>query len=193
MNQYAMQNRHNPMPSSEFTTNPVMANTISQNDTFRAIANQVQHWRDKQAMMWRYIYAISDDITGQQTKPFVLTIEQGTDFICEYITASAFSYDAQSATSFPVPNNQGLTAWAGRGISVSITDSNAGRELTSSEIPLELIATPGYGLNFQGAYPFPYFFYRNNKIRFDVRNRDNSNREHSFAIALHGWKVATPQ
>ena len=190
-----MQNsRFNPMPSGPYAQiNPEMANQISQSPVFAAIANEIEHDRARQAMQWQYIYGIADTIAGQTTSPFILTIEQGTDFKCVAITASAFSYDAVNATTFPIPNALGSTAWAGRGLSVQVTDTNAGRDLTSGFIPLETFGTPGYGINFQNPYPFRYFFYRNNKIRFDIRNRDGALREHAFAIALLGFKTLTPQ
>lgn len=185
--------RFAPMPLGNFADeNPEMATAISENPVFAAIANEVEHAREVQAMRYTYIYGFSDEIVGQQTLPFILTIEQGTDFQCLAMTASCFSYDDQDDSDFPIPNSAGLTAWAGRGLSVAITDSNAGRDLTSGFIPMELIATPGYGLNFQRPYPFKYHFYRNNKIRFDVRNRDNANRTHAFAFALLGYKIVTP-
>jgi len=180
-------------PDGGYTDNPVQAQTISNNQTFQAIANESAHMRQVQRMRWQYIYGFSDSIVGQQTSTFSLTIEQGTDFKSEFLTASAFSYDAGNATDFPIPNAIGSTAWAGRGLNVKITDSNSGRTLTSGEIPIELIAAPGYGLNFQHPYPFKYYFYRNNKINFDIRNRDNSDRTHDFAFALLGYKLETPQ
>jgi hypothetical protein len=195
MNRYpnAQDPRFNAMPQGMYADeNPEMAGVISENPVFAAIANEVTHAREVQAMRYTYIYGFADEIIGQQTLPFILTIEQGTDFHCLWLTASCFSYDDQADSDFPIPNSLGVTAWAGRGLSVAITDSNSGRELTSGFLPMELIATPGYGLNFQKPYPFKYHFYRNNKIRFDVRNRDNANRTHQFAFALLGYKIVTP-
>lgn len=186
-------NRFSPMPGRFADSNPQMAQDISDNAVFSAAAQEVAHDRELQAMRYQYIYGISDTIVGQQTLPFILTIEQGSDFDCFGMTASAFSYDAVNATSFPAPNALGTTAWACRGLSVQITDSNAGRDLTSGFLPLELIATPGYAITFNRPFPFRYHFYRNSKIRFDVRNRDGALRTHAFAIALIGFKTLTPQ
>jgi len=180
-------------PENGYTSNPEMAAQISESPVFSAVANEVTHLRNLQAQKWNYTYTVTGDIAGQATLPFVLTIEQGTDFICHWLTASAFSYDAQNATTFPIPNSNASTAWAGRGLSVAITETRSGREMTSGYVPFELLGTPGYGLNFQHPYPFKNFFWRNSKLRFDVRNRDASTRTHSFAIALNGYKVATPQ
>lgn len=182
-------------PQGGYTSNPEMAAQISESPVFSAVANEVTHLRNLQAQKWNYTYTLTGEIYGQTTAPYVLTIEQGTDFICHWLTASAFSYDesAENPTAFPIPNSAGVTSWAGRGLSVAITETRSSRELISGYVPFELLATPGYGLNFQHPYPFKNFFWRNSKLRFDVRNRDNANRLHSFAIALNGYKVATPQ
>lgn len=182
----------NRSPISQYSTNPEMVETINNNPTFAGITQQVLHEREIQAQRWNYTYTLSDSIVGQQTQPFNITIEQGTDFKALWLTASAFSYDSENDTDFPVPNALGATAWAGRGLSVQITDTTSGRELTSGFVAFELLASPGYGLNFQNPFPFKYFFYRNTKIRFDIRNRDNSDRTHYFEVALNGYKVATP-
>lgn len=182
----------NRMPISNVSSNPEMAEEISRNPTFMSVTQQVLQERELQAQRWNYTYTLSDSIAGQVTAPYNITVEQGTDFKCLWLTASAFSYDSENASSFPVPNSLGATAWAGRGLSVQITDTSSGRELTSGFVAFELLGTPGYGLNFQNPFPLKYFFYRNTKIRFDVRNRDNSDRTHYFEVALNGYKVATP-
>jgi hypothetical protein len=179
---------------------PELAATIAADPTFAALAEEVKHERKVQAMKWWYTYVLSDSLDGQDSKPFVITIEQGTDFKCCYLTASAFSYDASHASGFPIPNSGGLTHWAGRGLTLRITDTRAGRDLTSGDVPFELFATPGYGLNFVKPFPFHYFFLRNSKVRFDIRNLDNVNRKagngttsaHLFSVAMHGYKYLTP-
>ena len=174
-----------------YSTNPEMEAAIRRNPTFSAITNEVAHEREVQARKWNYTYTLSASVVGQQTLPFNITIEQGTDFQALYLTGSVYSYDSQNATDFPVPNSLGSTAWAGRGLSVDVTDTRSSRKLTSGFVPIELILTPGYGLNFQAPYPFRYFFYANTKIRFDIRNRDNADRTHTIEIALNGYKVVT--
>lgn len=184
------------MPAGALTdTNPVMAQQISESAVFSAIAKELHHQRTVQAMKWNYTYVLNDNIDGQVTSPFYITIEQGTDFMCQWLTASVFSYedDQGDATSFPIPNSAGATNWAGRGLSVQITDMRSGRELTSGFVPFELLGTPGYGMNFQHPYPFKYLFQRNSKIRFDIRNRDVAARNHEFSIALNGYKIASPE
>jgi hypothetical protein len=181
---------------------PELAASIAADPVFSAIGEEVAHERKVQAMKWWYTYTLNDQINGQIAKPYILTIEQGTDFKCCYLTASAFSYDASIASSFPIPNSGGLTRWAGRGLTIRITDTRSGRNLTSGDVPFELFATPGYGLSFVKPFPFHYFFLRNSKIRFDIRNLDNALRiddpngtydaSHHFSIALHGYKYLTP-
>jgi len=171
---------------------PELAQTISGDATFSAIADEVAHERKTQTMKSWYTYVLNDSIVGGQTLPFSITIEQGTDFKCCYLTASAFSYDGSEDSAFPIPNSGAVTWWAGRGLTVSITDTRAGRELTSGLVPFELFATPGYGLSFNRPFPLRYFFLRNTKIKFQIKNLDKSTRTHTFAIALHGFKYLTP-
>lgn len=187
------QYNRNPMPQARYTpNNPVMANQISENAAFKSLAHEVAHERAVNAMKWVYTYTLSETVPGQSTQPFNIQIEQGTDFECKYMSISTFSYDDQNDTDYPIPNSLGATAWAGRGLSILITDTRSGRNLTSGYVPIELIASPAYGINMQSPIPFKYFFWRNTKIKFDIRNRDNANRTHEINIALHGYKVATP-
>jgi len=184
---------------------PELAASISANPVFSALMDEVKHERTVQAMKWLYTYTLNDFLLGQTSKPFTITIEQGTDFICKYMVASAFGYDANNPSSFPVFGN---TSWAARGLTVRITDTRSGVELTSGDIAFETIATPGYGTSFVKPFPFRYTFLRNSKIRFDIRNNDNqdfnaayvsgengiesSGEGHRFSIALHGFKYLTP-
>ena len=173
--------------------NPVMARQIAENPTFSSIQQASDQSRTSQAMRHNYTYSLSDTIAGQVTAPFNMVIEQGSDFECHWMTISAFSFDSVTASTFPAPNAAGLTHWAARGLSMKITDTRSGRELTSGFVPIELLASPGYGLALVTPFTYRYFFYRNSKIRFDIRNRDNANRIHNFEIALNGFKVFTPE
>lgn len=172
---------------------PELAASISANSVFSALEDEVKHERNVQAMKWWYTYSLNDTIAGQTAKPFTISIEQGTDFVCKYMVASAFAYDDRGVghtSSFPVFGN---TAWAARGLTIRITDTRSGRELTSGDCPFELFATPGYGTSFVKPFPFRYTFARNSKIRFDIRNNDNASfADHRFSIALHGFKYLTP-
>jgi len=189
------------MQQQRYQDQPELAASIAASPVFSALADEVQHERNVQAMKWAYSYTLNDFILGQTSKPFTITIEQGTDFLCKYMVASAFGYDANNPSSFPMVGN---AAWAARGLTLRITDTRSGRELTSGDTPFELFATPGYGTSFVKPFPFRYTFLRNSKIRFDIRNNDNaafnaayiagqsSGEGHKFAITLHGFKYLTP-
>jgi hypothetical protein len=178
----------------QYQDQPELRASIDANPVFAALEDEIKHERNVQAMKWWYTYTLNDTIVGQTSKPFTITIEQGTDFKCICAVASAFGYDAGNASSFPVFGN---TSWAARGLTVRITDTRSGRELTSGDMPFELWATPGYGVAFVKPFPFRYTFLRNSKIRFDIRNNDNAafaaaTGGHRFSIALHGYKYLTP-
>jgi len=191
----------NQVSVPRYQDQPELAASIAANPVFAALADEVMHERNVQAMKWAYTYPLNDSILGQTSKPFTITIEQGTDFICKYMVASAFGYDANNPSSYPAVGN---TSWAARGLTVRITDTRSGVELTSGDTPFELFATPGYGTSFVKPFPFRYTFLRNSKIRFDIRNNDNAafnatyiagqstGEGHRFSIALHGFKYLTP-
>ena len=163
------------------------------NPVFSNIEADIYHKREAQAVRWSRIYSLSGTIAGQATVPEIITIDQEQDFYCKYISASAYSYDAVNASIFPVPNSAGLVHWAMRGLTVEITETSSGRQITSGELPFELFATPGYGTAFQNLFPLPYYFYRNNKIRFVIRNREtNTSRTHRYEIALVGVNYLAP-
>lgn len=180
------------MNSPKYSTTPQLADQFANDPTFSAIYNEVLDRRKKQAIRWGYAYTINGSVAGQATTPFLMTIEQGTDFYSEHLTGSADSYDAANATDYPIPNSAGSTSWAGRGLTVQITDTRSARTLTSGFVPFETLFSPGYGQNFQNPYPWKYYFLANTKLRFDIRNNDNANRTHNFSIALKGYKIQTP-
>jgi hypothetical protein len=171
-----------------------IANEISDNPTFQALAAQAWQERESQAMQHSFIYAVSGAVLGLQTLPFNLLIESGSDFQCLMMTASAFSYDAVNATIFPVPNSLGIVTSAGDGLSVQITDTASGRQLTNGFVSIRNIGTPGYGVNMVKPLPFRYHFKANSILRFDVRSREtNAARSQSFEFALIGLKTFLPQ
>jgi len=185
-----------PQPGQPMPQNVELVSAIDESATFTALAQELTHEREMQAMRHLYFYPLSGSVAGQTTQPFILSIEQGSDFKCMWITGSAFYYDASAThpSAFPIPNSAGNVSWAGRGLSIQITDSGKGRELSSGFIPLECLLTPGYGLNFQQPFPFKYLFERNSKIRIDIRNRETDTAiSHQFEILLIGYKVYTPQ
>lgn len=166
-----------------------------EDDTLAAVRAELEHERKVQSARWSYVYHVSGTVgVSPNTQQFSIQIEQGTDFHCRFMLGSAFSYDADAgdATDFPIPNSLGVTTWAGRGLSVQITDTRAGRSLTDGFIPFEILFSPGYGINYQSPLRFKYHFYENSRVRFDVRNNDTpagSTREHDFNISLLGYKI----
>lgn len=179
-------------PNPKYTSNVEMADAIDDSPVFQSIDQQLQHEREAQAMRHWFVYPLNGEVVGQQTLPFTIQIENGSDFKCMWITGSCFSYSGAQASTFPVPNSIGATAWAGRGLSTMITDTRSGRQLTSDFVGLETLLTPGYGMTMVDPMPFRYFFWRNSKIRFDIRNRDNANRTHQFSLNLVGIKIYSP-
>ena len=178
------------------TQNPEMAEMIARVPAFRALMHQVEDDRIKQAMQFNYSYFVTGTVASQATTPFSIVIEQGTDFKCNLMLGSAYSYDGTAGheTVFPTPNTVGSLAWACRGLSVRITDTRQGRELTSGFVPFETLFTPGYGMTFVKPLDFRYLFLRNSTIRFEVSNAETnvSRAAQSFAIVLNGYKVTTP-
>lgn len=187
-----MQYNRSAMP--RVVDNLEMARDIDSSPVFQSIANEVTHEREVQAMRYAFVYTLSGEVIGQQTMPFTLLIDQGSDFKCVGITGSCYSYDSDAldGSSFPVPNAAAVDDWAMRGLSFMFTDTRSGTQLMSDFVPAECMLTPGYGMTFIKPYEFRYFFWRNSKLKVDVRNRDNARRTHQFNISLIGFKVFTP-
>ena len=168
---------------------PELTQEISDNSTFSSLAAQVTQEREAQAMRWAFVYPLSGTVVGQTTAPFILTTETGTEFRILYITGAMYSYNAGVATSFPIPNALGVTAWAGDGLSCQWLDSRSGRNLSGGFIPMKLLFTPGYGTQFQNAMSYKYTLRGNSMLQFDIRNRDVAGRTHSFDLAFWGYKT----
>lgn len=177
-----------PNPSS----NIELQGAIDDTPMFQTIEQEVESERTRQALKFKYFYTLNDTIAGQTSRPYFITIEQGTDFKCCQVTGSAYYYSATVPTSFPVPNSAGNAMFAARGLQVMVTDTRSGRSLTSNFVPFECLFAPGYGLTFQTPLDLKYFLYRNSKLRFDIRNTDNSSTTHQFSIVLQGYKILTP-
>lgn len=178
--------------NQQFSRNPSLSQAISTNPVFAKVADTAQHEATQQRIRYKYVYSISDSIIGGQSSQFQIQIEQGTDFRSLFMLGSAFSYDNQNASDFPIPNAGASTAWAGRGLSVRIVDTRTSRTLTAGYVPFETLFTPGYGLNYQKPLDWRYYFLRNTILRFDIENADNANRTHQFSIALIGYKLVLP-
>jgi len=170
------------------------------------VAIELETAKKIQRVKYWYTYTITDTIPNGGTRPLFLTVEQDADFHMYEVTTSAhgpvnedgtpISPDTDKVTDFPFPGlpATGATAAAARGLTVRITDTGAGRELTSGEIPVELIGTPGYGQQLYIPFKLKYLALRNTKLRFDVRNRDLAvgasaqDEFHEVSFGLHGYK-----
>jgi len=170
-----------------------------------AVIQEAAHFRAIQLSKYQFAYVLNIAVANNTTLPAFLTIEQDADFKIERITGSCLGptdvngvRSVNASTIFPlagtaVPSGAGLGAYADRGLLARITDTGAGRELTSGFIPLETILTPGYGLQKSMDFPFNYYALRNTKFRFDIRNRDTTAELFHFcSIVLTGFKYNTP-
>jgi len=159
-----------------------------------------------QRVKYWYTYTITSTIANGSTRPLLVTIEQDADFqILELTMAcnapvnedgtpigTGATVGDTGVTDFPLFGN---VAQSARGLTIQITDTGAGRVLTSGEIPVENIGTPAYGQQLYIPYKMKYLALRNTKLRFDVRNRDlavttpNSKAQyHEISIGLTGFK-----
>jgi len=165
---------------------------------FKQIAHEQVHNRNVQKYKFNFTYSISSIVAASAVTPFTLAIEQDADFLVEKITGSCFGpvtaagIPVAANTDFPQPGIAAGAGFAGRGITIAITDTGPGRDLTSGSIPAELLLTPGYGIQMYIPYPIKYFAIRNSKIRFTFTNRDTQAR-HQIDIALNGYKFQMPE
>jgi len=169
-----------------------------------AVNQEAAHFRAIQLSKFQFAYVLNISVANNTTIPAYLTIQQDADFKIERITGSCYGptdengvRSTNASTIFPlagtaVPSGAGLGAYADRGLLTRITDTGAGRELTSGFIPLETILTPGYGLSKSADFPFTYYTLRNSSFRFDIRNRDTTaDLFHFCSIVLSGYKYVT--
>jgi len=162
---------------------------------FQSVEQEAKHWRETQEVKFNYTYAVSGIIDEAATEPLYLTIEDDADFLIERITGSCYGpTDADgipqvALTDFPMPGIAVGAGFAGRGLTMMITDVGAGRPLTNGFVPVELLLTPGYDISFHLPYPVKYYLKKRSSIQFDVRNRDTqTNARHQIDIALNGTK-----
>lgn len=182
-----MNNTLGPVPFDEM----VSRINAGGDELYKAIQMQVKHKENLQTFRKMHWYVVDGSLEGQGASPFFITTDQGYAFDCKYATGKAFSYDAVNPTDFPCPNGGALTDWACDGLSVRISHSREGVDFSNGAIPFPLLFAPGYSISFQNALPFEYIFPGNSKIKFDMTNRDNVDRTHTFAIVLGGFLVAS--
>ncbi len=166
---------------------------------FDQVATEQRHNAEVQKYKFNYTYTVSANVAPNTTTPFVLAIETDADFMFEKFTGSAYGpcttagIPTTGSTDFPMPGIGAAAGFAGRGLTVEVKDVGSGRDLTRGAIPVELLLTPGYGINFHLPYPVKYFASRNSKIQFTFANRDTqADANHQVDIAINGYKFQMP-
>lgn len=173
---------------------------MNEGRVFDTVEQQLAYERAIQQKRYQYTYPLSGSVLADSTSIFSIDIESGADFKCTGKTGSAFGYDKTGAktSAYPMPliDNAGnlVTRFAMRGLMVQVTDTNSGRNLTSGFVAFENWFTPGYGVAFTKEVPWTYLFYRNNKIKIDVRNTEPANGlTHTFNLAFTGFRYEVPE
>ena len=158
---------------------------------------EAAEFRRIQLTKYRFLYCLNVPVANNTTLPALLTIQEDADFKIEFITGNAYGPTDQAGIRQLAINTDfdlaGTTAgYADRGLVTRITDTGAGRELTSGFVPVEAFLSPGYGIALNEPLPFKYFVRRNSSFRFDIRNRDTTagGYYHFLSIVLHGIKYA---
>ena len=166
---------------------------------FAQVAAEQMHNAEVQKYKFNYTYTVSALVEPSTTTPFVLAIEQDADFLFEKITGSAYGpanangIPTLTNTDFPQAGIAAGAGFAGRGLTMEISDTGSGRDLTRGAVPVELMLSPGYDLQFHLPYPVKYFAARNSKIKFLFTNRDTqTNARHQVDIAINGYKFQMP-
>lgn len=166
---------------------------------FAQVAAEQIHNAEVQKYKFNYTYTISALVEPSTSTPFVLAIEQDADFMFEKVTGAAYgpcnlnSIPQLTDTDFPQAGIAAGAGFAGRGLTMEINDTGSGRDLTRGAVPVELMLSPGYDLQFHLPYPIKYFAARNSKIRFIFTNRDTQvNARHQIDIAINGYKFQMP-
>lgn len=162
------------------------------------IVAETKSFRETQKYKYTFVYPLSVAVPNNSNKTGLVTIEQDADFHVLIMTGHVIApsdvngvRQLDGETDFPLVGT--TTGWAEHGLSVKITDTGAGRELTSGFVSLELLLTPGYREQFWNPYPVKYFARRNTKLKFEFMNRDTKpGLYHFVTLALKGDKYSTP-
>jgi len=175
-----------------------MALNQNNNPVFKNLAFEQVNNRNVQKYKFNYTYSVSSLVEAGQQDPQELTVEQDADFLIEKLTGSCYGpcdengIPTASATDFPKAGIAAGAGFAGRGLTLLITDSGPNRPLTSGFQPVENLLSPGYGDQFYVPFPLKYFAVRNSTIRFDFKNRDTQAR-HQCDISINGYKFQMPE
>jgi hypothetical protein len=170
---------------------------MAESQAFSAVVQEANYRRDVQKYKFNYTYHINAIVNPASVLPVLLTIEQDADFWIVQMTGSVYGPCNANGVPTSGPTDFIMPGWpgaAGRGLTVKINDTGAGRDLTSGFVPVELLLTPGYDLQFHLPYQVKYFAKRNSKIRFEFTNRDaQANARQQVDIAINGYKYALPE
>ncbi len=165
---------------------------------FKQVAHEQVHNRNVQKYKFNFTYHIFSIVNASAVTPFTLAIEQDADMLIEKISGTMVGpvdengIPTVSNTDFPQPGIAPGAGFAGDGLTIAITDTGPGRDLTSGSVNAKEILSPGYGIQMYLPYPIKYFAIRNSKLRFTFTNRDTQARQ-SISIALNGYKYQMPE
>lgn len=163
---------------------------------FQSVVAQLQHERETQKYKYSYVYSVSGAVENGKTTPINITIQEDADFVCKYLTISAYGPTNSSGVRQTASNSDfllaGITAgYADRGLQVKITDIGSSRDLTNGYVNLELMGAPGYGVQMHMPFPYSTTFKARSQIKFDFKNRDSvASLYHFVSIAMVGFKYA---
>lgn len=182
-----------------------------------ASLNELMAWRNRQLFQWDFVGYDSGLVVVPNNSPAIaggtgravstILVTQEADFLVKEITGFAYgpcdpnglfilSGAAQNATDFPNPLN---TVFAMRGLSVRLIDTHSGKDWMNNPIPMQLIATPGYGIQFYAPLKHSFLLKRNTTLRLEWFNSDtkvNPDAEspplmhHAGFLLLKGEKYA---
>lgn len=180
-----------------------------------ASVNELMAWRNRQLFQWDFVGFDSGLQIVPNNSPSVaggtgrsvstILITQEADFLVKEITGFAYgpcdatglfilSAAGSAATDFPNPLN---TVFAMRGLSVRLIDTHSGKDWMNNPIPLQLIATPGYGIQFYAPLRHHFLLKRNTTLRLEWANQDTrlnpaggTLMNHAGFLLLKGEKYA---
>ena len=171
-----------------------------------SIQIEAQTQIEKGKFRFPFAYTISKAVPMNSNATVTLTMERDALFIWDKLTASVVApsdvngirQSGTLLTDFPLAGTTPAVAgfqYSDHGLSVKITDTSAGRELTSGFVALETLFTPGYMESFYLPLEWNYACRENTKIRFEINNRDTGSTNgsalyHYVSFALIGHKIA---
>jgi hypothetical protein len=167
-----------------------------------ASLNELRAWHNRQFFQWDFVGFDSGLVVVPNNSPSVggtgrfvstILITQEADFLVKEITGFAYgpcdanglfilSSAGSAATDFPNPLN---TVFAMRGLSVRLIDTHSGKDWMNNPIPLQLIATPGYGIQFYAPLKHSFLLKRNTTLRLEWANADTKVNPSGGTLMYH--------